>query len=158
MKRELLRSLIVTIVIVTMNGCGDIGSSENSDSNSDKLKITQSENDFNLVWNKNYNGYSEVVFMKEITEEERGDVILSNNYTGKHTLSCNLSSNSLDSVLYSCKGLSPDLFGGKMDISKSLHFKKGIEYKILMNSNALDLKHSSVKYIVEFNGNTLTIH
>ena len=131
--------------------------SNNSSSSNKKLNITQVGNNFNIVWNKQYVGYSEVVYMDEVKEGVRGSNIMHDNSTGKHTLDCTLSDNSTNRVSYSCEGSGPSILGGEMDLNARLSFKKGVQYKILTNYS-FDLTHSEVNYILEFNGNTLSIH
>ena len=97
--------------------------------------------------------------MSEVTNGNRGRDIMHDNFVGKHILNCTLSNNSDSDVSYSCTGSGPTLqiLGGQTELKNSLYFSKGVEYKILINYNALDLQHGDVDYILEFNGDTLTI-
>ena len=154
MKQNIM--LLTTLfAILNILGCG--GSNSSSSSKSDSLQITQSSNNFNLIWNKRYQGYSEVVYTSEVSTENRGTTIISNNYEGKHTLGCSLSSIDSNYVQYYCTGEAPSVLGGQSPVETYLSFSKGVEYKILINKG-LELEHGSVEYILEFNGNTLTIH
>lgn len=149
--------LVGAFLAIGFSGCGSslASSLTGSSSSTDSLKITKSGNDFSVIWDKKSEGYSKVVYMSEAIGSEN---IMTDNSSGKHTLNCTLYNSSSSRASYSCTGSGPSILGGQMELQNNFYFIKGVEYKILINYGTMNIEEGDINYIIEFNGDTLSIH
>lgn len=151
MKKRVLSTFVIS-TILGLTGCGSSSSDSSTGSSTDKLTIKQSGNNFSIAWNKRTSNYSQVTY--------NGEKIIAHNFTGLYTLNCQLSANEEASVSYSCEGEGPSILGGKDKIYADLYFKKNEQYKfrVIYGTSYTSVRDGEVDAILQYSGNTLSIH
>ena len=154
-------AVMATSALLLLSGCVPSVEDAGSTSGSDSLKITQNEEGFSLEWNKKSDGYSEVgLDSGSVGEGERADkLVVSDNYDGKHTLECAVTSYGSSSVTVGCFGEGPDFMGGTREIEKSFSLSDDILYRFYQTYGAMTSERYSEDsgYRLSYSGGMLQI-
>lgn len=153
-----------------MTGCGVPGASGLDDGydlgggsggGKDKLVVNQNGSGFTLEWNKNSSGYSEVgLDSGTVGNAERAETkVVSDNYTGKHTLTCGIGSYGSSYVSVNCYGTGPDFMGGTHDITADFKVEEGKTYIFYQTYGAFSSERHSddTGYRMRYDNGSLNI-
>lgn len=170
-----LTSMLATAALLAFSGCGlpsadtgistdgfsDSGSASGGSSGSDSLKITQQGKGFTLVWNKKSSGYSEVGLDSGYVGDGKraGKLVVSDNYTGRHTLNCMIDAYGSSYVSVGCYGEGPDVLGGTREIEQHFTVSDATAYRFYQTYGALSSQRHSKDsgYRLRYSSGTLNI-
>ena len=159
MKRITVLTMAMTSLFL-MNGCDlsdtsdtEVYSSNYSDdagsSLSSKLSVSQMTNGFTINWDKENDGYSEVIYTDDLSKDRGDGYPLTANYKGNYTLSCEVSTQESTYISYSCKP-------SNVTYTKKVQFEEGKEYMWLV-SDGLDHQHGEVEFTMIYQDGKLSI-
>lgn len=157
---------MITAAMLAFGGCGlpsveDEMSSFGGSSGTDKLEVTQKGGGFTLIWEKRSSGYSEVgLDSGYVGNGERADkLVVSDNYSGRHTLACAIESYSSSSVSVGCYGEGPDFMGGTHEIEQHFSVSDGTLYRFYQTYGAMSSERYSKDsgYRLSYSDGTLNV-
>ena len=120
-----------------------------SGSGRDDITLSKTADGFMINWNKNYSGYSEVIYTDGSSGDRGNGYPFTNNATGTYTMTCVERSSANSSVSYRCTR--PDITA-----TSSVTLEKGTEYQWLV-SYGTDHEHGEVDATMEYSGGILII-
>ncbi len=150
--------MAMAVAAALMTGCSvedavsDISSGSvggGSGSGNDSFTIQKQGSDFVINWNKNYNGYSEIIYTDGSTGARGNGYPFTNNATGNYTLTCSLFGENNRKVYYHC--VRPDITA-----TSRVTLEKGVEYQWLV-SYGTEHEHGETEAVMEYVGGTLSI-
>ncbi len=148
-------ALVATALIVGCGAVDDLVDSASGGSGSDKLTITKINDDkFDIVWEKGFDGYSEVVYKAENYPDYK---LISNNYKGTHTLHCEEDATFTSQRFYSCTGTGIAFDGSQMDIQSQVTLKTNLVTNFHRRTST-NKDDQGIDYIVTYHSDsTLTV-
>jgi hypothetical protein len=121
------------------NSLGDSLGSPGGSGGSDSLSVKQDgAQGFYMEWNKKSGGYSEVgLSASPLGSGERAQTqLLTDNFTGKHTLACGYSRENETYVYFDCYGTGPSVTGGTRQIAGTVFMAKRAEFSLYLTYGA----------------------
>jgi hypothetical protein len=159
MNKKVITASVLLLGSVLFSGCSmsdygeeDVGSSsydydDGGSTTSSSLSVKKSYNGFDIVWNKNNSGYSEVIYTDDLDRTRGRGYPLTSNSKGKFTMPCEYKYEDSDesynsAVYYTC-------YPSNVTYKVGIKLVKGVEYKWLV-SDGYDHTHGEVEFTMSY--------
>jgi hypothetical protein len=158
MKNFALKTTLTLATALLFSACSGGGSDVDFDmptpgdgSGKDSFKIIKkSDSAFDIIWNKGYSGYSEIIYTDDTSKPRGIDYVFTNNAKGKYIMHCNKKNEEYYEVKFSCSR-------EDLDIRKTITLETNKEYMWLA-SYGFEHEHGPVEYTMQYSNGTLSVH